>query len=148
VADTNFDTATRRRGTDPQRSLADFFRHYRPQMVVCALVVVVLAGGALYASRVSESTPRVVYSVSLEQVQQEVQQPLLVNINTADVEELDELPQVGPATAETIIEYRQSNGLFTSVDDLASVLNSKTGDLTFRAMLSGAGAERLELARA
>ena len=110
--------------------------------------MVVLAGGALYASRVSESTPRVVYSVSLEQVQQEVQQPLLVNINTADVEELDELPQVGPATAETIIEYRQSNGLFTSVDDLASVLNSKTGDLTFRAMLSGAGAERLELARA
>jgi len=25
-----------------------------------------------------------------------------VNINTADIEELDELPEVGPATAETI----------------------------------------------
>lgn len=121
MADTNFDTATRRRETDPQRSLAGFFRHYRPQMVVSVLVVVVLAGGALYASRVSESAPRVVYSVSLDQVQREVQQPLLVNINTADVEELDELPQVGPATAETIIEYRQANGLFTSVDELEEV---------------------------
>lgn len=90
-------------------------------MVVCALVVAVLAGGALYASRVSESAPRVVYSVSLEQVQQEVQTPLLININTADVEELDELPQVGPATAETIIEYRQSNGLFRTVDELEEV---------------------------
>ncbi len=121
VEDTNFDTATRRRDSDPQRSLADFFKHYLPQMAVCALVVVVLVGGALYASRVSESAPRVVYSVSLERVQQEVQKPLLVNINTADVEELDELPQVGPATAETIIEYRQSNGLFSTVDDLEEV---------------------------
>ena len=28
-----------------------------------------------------------------------------MNINTADVEELDELPEAGPATAETIVEY-------------------------------------------
>jgi hypothetical protein len=28
-----------------------------------------------------------------------------VNINTADVEELDELPEVGPDTAETLVEY-------------------------------------------
>ena len=28
-----------------------------------------------------------------------------MNINTADVEELDELLEVGPATAETIVEY-------------------------------------------
>ena len=121
MADTNFDTATRRGETDPQRSIADFFRHYRPQMAVCSLVVIVLAGGALYATRVSESAPKVVYSVSLEQVQQEVQTPLVININTADVEELDELPQVGPSTAETIIEYRESNGLFMTVSELEEV---------------------------
>jgi competence ComEA-like helix-hairpin-helix protein len=50
---------------------------------------------------------------------------LKVDINTADVEELDELPEVGPATAETIVEYRRTNGMFRSVDELASVRNCK-----------------------
>ena len=48
-----------------------------------------------------------------------------VDINTADVEELDELPEVGPATVETIVEYRTTNGMFQSVDELASVRNCK-----------------------
>ena len=121
MANTNFDTTTRRRNLDPQRSLLDFFRHYLPQIAVCTLVVTVLAGGALYASRVSENAPRVVYSVSLEKVQQEVQQPLLVNINTADAEQLDELPQVGPSTAEAIIQHREMNGLFRTVSELEEV---------------------------
>ncbi|MBA2343711.1 MAG: helix-hairpin-helix domain-containing protein [Rubrobacter sp.] len=121
MANSNFDTTTRRRDTDPQKSLADFFRHHLPQIVVSALVVAVLAGGALYASRASETAPHVVYSVSLNQIQQDVQQPLLVNINTADAEELDELPQVGPSTAETIIQYREANGLFRSVSELEEV---------------------------
>ena len=121
MANTNFDTTTRRRNFDPQRSLLDFFRHYLPQIAVCTLVVTVLAGGALYASRVSESAPRIVYSVSLEKVQQEVQQPLLVNINTADAEQLDELPQVGPSTAEAIIQHRETNGLFRTVSELEEV---------------------------
>jgi DNA uptake protein ComE-like DNA-binding protein len=28
------------------------------------------------------------------------------------VDELDELPEVGPATAETIIEYRRTDGMY------------------------------------
>jgi competence protein ComEA len=35
------------------------------------LVVVVLVGGALYTARLSEGTPRVVYTASLEEVQNE-----------------------------------------------------------------------------
>jgi competence protein ComEA len=46
---------------------------------------------------------------------------LQININTADVDELDELPQVGPATAESIIEYRRTNGLFRSVEELEEI---------------------------
>ena len=100
-----------------------------------ALVVVVLTGGALYASRVSERAPQVVYSASLEEVEEESQGSLRININTADVDELDELPEVGPATAETIIEYRQTNGMFRSVHELASMRNRKTSELRFRALL-------------
>jgi competence protein ComEA len=41
-----------------------------------------------------------------------------VNLNTADVSALDTLPRVGPAIAERIIQWREDNGPFTSVDDL------------------------------
>ena len=116
-----FETATRRRDGASQSSLAGALARYRPQIVVSVLVVVVLTGGALYASRVSEGAPRVVYSASLEEVAVESEDSLLVNINTADVEELDGLPEVGPATAETIIEHRRANGPFRTVDELEDV---------------------------
>ncbi len=44
-----------------------------------------------------------------------------VNINHADKGELDTLPGVGPALAERIIEYRQANGSFSSIDELKNV---------------------------
>ena len=80
-----------------------------------------LAGGALYTARLSEGTPRVVYTASLEEIEDESQDSLSVDINTADVEELDELPEVGPSTAESIVEYRQTNGQFSSVDELEEI---------------------------
>lgn len=44
-----------------------------------------------------------------------------VNLNTASESELDTLPGVGPVTAAAIIAWRQANGSFTSVDQLAEV---------------------------
>jgi competence protein ComEA len=44
-----------------------------------------------------------------------------VHLNTATVEELDELPGVGPVTAQKIVDFRQANGAFTSVDELDAV---------------------------
>jgi competence protein ComEA len=37
------------------------------------------------------------------------------------VDELDELPGVGPATAAAIVAYRHDHGPFRRVDDLAQV---------------------------
>ena len=90
-------------------------------MIVSMLVMIVLAGGALYTARLSEGAPKVVYTASLEVIEDESQDSLRVDINTADIEELDELPEVGPSTAESIIQYRQTNGQFSSVDELEEI---------------------------
>ncbi|GAA3209482.1 ComEA family DNA-binding protein [Microbacterium terregens] len=44
-----------------------------------------------------------------------------VNLNTAQVAELDTLPRIGPALAARIIEWRDANGRFTSIEDLLAV---------------------------
>jgi competence protein ComEA len=44
-----------------------------------------------------------------------------LDLNTATVEQLDGLPGVGPVTAAAIVAWRQANGKFTSVDQLADV---------------------------
>ncbi|WP_259390691.1 helix-hairpin-helix domain-containing protein [Actinomyces sp. 2119] len=45
----------------------------------------------------------------------------LVNINTASALELEELPGIGPALAQRIVEHREANGPFGSVDELTEV---------------------------
>jgi competence protein ComEA len=44
-----------------------------------------------------------------------------VNLNTATAADLRTLPNVGPATAARIIEYRQKNGGFKKIEDLMNV---------------------------
>jgi competence protein ComEA len=44
-----------------------------------------------------------------------------VHLNTATLEQLDELPGVGPVTAQKIIDYRTQHGGFGSVDELDAV---------------------------
>ncbi len=57
----------------------------------------------------------------------------IININTATKSELTQLPGIGEAYAERIVRYRDSHGLFKTVDELRNV--------------KGIGEKKLELIR-
>ncbi|WP_252725663.1 ComEA family DNA-binding protein [Acinetobacter defluvii] len=44
-----------------------------------------------------------------------------VNINTADLQQLQQLNGIGAKKAQAILEYRQQNGKFKNLDDLKNV---------------------------
>lgn len=47
--------------------------------------------------------------------------PPKVDLNSAGIDELEELPGIGPAKAESIVAYRTEHGPFHSLDELANV---------------------------
>lgn len=54
---------------------------------------------------------------------------MLVNLNAATQAELEELPGIGPVTAERMLAWRQAHGKFTMVEELLEV--SGIGERTF-----------------
>lgn len=56
----------------------------------------------------------------------------LININTADKNELEKIPGVGPVTAQKILDYREENGYFNSIEELKNI--NGIGEKTFENM--------------
>lgn len=80
------------------------------------LAAPVLDGQEIHIGTVSEDTP------TPPPLRSTLQTPSKkININTADALELESLPGIGPSLAAKIIEYRQKNGPFNSLEDLLLV---------------------------
>jgi competence protein ComEA len=79
---------------------------------------------AVYVPRIGEDVNVVLPAQSAESAGKGT-----VNLNSAQSSELQTLPGIGPAKAEAIIEHRETNGPFKSIDDLKEI--SGIGDKTF-----------------
>lgn len=55
-----------------------------------------------------------------------------ININTADLTELDKISGIGPAIAQRIIDYRNTNGDYQTIEDIKNIKG--IGDVTFEKM--------------
>jgi comEA protein len=95
-------------------------------LLLCAVVV------AYPFFFVREPSPVVVVTDAASQAEQE--ESVLININTASEEELQELPGIGPVLAKRMVEYREANGGFASAEELQNV--SGIGEKTFAKMKS------------
>lgn len=73
-------------------------------------------GTAVYADSKTHITENAVYETSAK----EKSHTGKINLNSASVEELEELPGVGEVTAQRIAEYRSLHG-FTKIEDIMNV---------------------------
>lgn len=63
---------------------------------------------------------------------EEISHSALLNINSATAEELEALPGIGPVLAEEIVNYREKNGPYESIEDIINV--SGIGNAKFKAI--------------
>ncbi len=78
----------------------------------------------LYIPKEGEESAGIELNMSANSIDDET-----VNLNTADSAELQTLPGIGPAKAEAIIDYRDTNGSFAEKEELKEI--SGIGDKTY-----------------
>lgn len=93
------------------------------------LAATVFDGERIYIPTLDEvkELPATEYQLGEQSNRQNEVSNTLVNINTADVNELMTLPGIGQAKAESIVDYRTSKGNFQSKEELMEIPGIKEG---------------------
>jgi competence ComEA-like helix-hairpin-helix protein len=58
-----------------------------------------------------------------------IPKPKVVDLNSSGIDELEQLPGVGPSTAKKIIDYRRTYGGFKNIDDLRNIKGLSDADV-------------------
>lgn len=109
----------------PLAALARFFSLSRHERLAGILLSVFMLCGAGYRIWLHHRQSQVLAilppapTASIETLDELPPQPVL--LNTADREQLERLPGIGPTRADAILEYRRRHGNFRSLDELDQV---------------------------
>ena len=112
-------------------------------LVMTAVFLCVLAG--LYLQRPEPEKERGYTMITTRETDETVtpEPSPPVDVNTAGLAELETLDGIGPVLAQRIIDYREENGPFTSLDELLEVKG--IGEATLEGFrnraVAGAGAD-------
>lgn len=91
-------------------------------VVACTFSLSMLPGDTYAASTEKDVTaPTSKTEMTKTGTNTKKQIPHDVDINTADKELLTQLPGIGPVTADSILQYRKTNGQFKSIEELTQV---------------------------
>lgn len=72
------------------------------------------------ASKISDGMQIIVYSINSSDIV-EVKNNNLININTASLDELMQIPKIGEVKALAIINYRETYGWFKTIEEITNV---------------------------
>lgn len=116
-----------------KKDIEDFYNKYWIDIGVFLFLILLVGGGLLFIKTskqekgeitiVSEETTSKEEEVKgvVEESSNESESTGLININIADQKRLESLTGVGEKTAEKIIDYRDENGNFTTINDIMKV---------------------------
>ncbi len=94
---------------------------YERALIFAAAVIIAFTAGFIIG-RKTASTRVIVESAPPEvSTVRSASDKALININTADSEELSSLPGIGETLSEVIISYRDKNGPFKSIGEIINV---------------------------
>lgn len=92
-------------------------------------------GQKLYIPSIEEKNIEYITEENGENIIEEVNistSKKVININKADIADLESIPGIGPSMAQKIINYRTENGKFKTIEDLKNV--SGIGEKKFESM--------------
>ena len=76
-----------------------------------------------------ESTPVLIERSAPATIPLDLPAGALINLNSATIGELEQLPGIGPSTAQKIVDFRLANGPFATVEDIQNVSGIGPGKL-------------------